>query len=346
MRPVRNVTPAPLSPAAVSLLPKQGAKDRTSGSFVDSLRQYAEVSGSFFGLFCQRRQQPTYEPGLPETRQELSRLGVQMHKYIGRGAHSKVYQCSIQGHEDMVAMKIFMSDVDATREIKILQELQHPNIVRMVKVISTQPLYIAYQLCKGGTLGWLLHDPHNAEDVSKKLKYKQRLGLMISVAGAVAFLHQRSVMHRDVKPDNVFLTQPVKMGQDRLVLPPVVLGDFGYARTIPNHSPAPLSRLGTLRYIAPEVLMGAAYMESADVFSMGVFLHELITGQIPYSEHVLPERALAESILDGLRPSLDHMTGVESDRALINFLTTAWHPDPEQRLPALDMHSWLQTLAV
>jgi serine/threonine-protein kinase len=257
-----------------------------------------------------------------------------------------VYQCSIQGEEDMVAVKMFWGNVDASREIKILQELQHPHIVRMVKVISAQPLYIAYQLCRGGTLRWLLHDPQNSEYVSKKLKYDQRLHIAISIAGAVAFLHERGVMHRDIKPDNVFMTQPVVIGETRLVLPPVVLGDFGYARMIPDGGPAQLSRLGTLRYIAPEVLGGAAYTESADVFSMGVLLHELVTGQMPYSEHVMPELALGESILDGLRPSLDHMLNVESPRAVTNLLTCAWHQDPGQRLAALEMHFWLQGLPI
>ena len=67
-----------------------------------------------------------------------------------------------------------------------------------------------------------------------KLKSSQRLHIVTSIVGAVAFLHEQRVMHRDSKPDNVFLTQPVTVGETRLVLPPVVLGDFGYARTIPD----------------------------------------------------------------------------------------------------------------
>lgn len=170
---------------------------------------------------------------------------------LGRGGMGTVYlaeQCSL-GRE--VALKVINDAADASAgEARTIAQLHHPNIVQVYAAGSADGLsWFAMELMRGRTAADGKFD--SEDDVA-------RLG--IQIAEALAYAHRCDVLHRDVKPSNIFI------GEDGVAK----LGDFGLA----NYTGAG----GTRRYMAPEIQGGGKATESTDQYALGVTLRELSPG--------------------------------------------------------------------
>lgn len=178
------------------------------------------------------------------------------------------------------------------RERDILASLEHPRIARLYDagVTAEGRPWLAMECVEGVPI-----DVHVAE---QNLSVERRLKLFVDVADAVAHAHARLVVHRDLKPGNIFVT---KRGDVRLL-------DFGVAKLLEDDTPSDpqltrhLGRPVTPDYAAPEQLGTQPVGTAADVYSLGIVLFELLTGQRPYNVAHHSATTLQEAVLHALVP--------------------------------------------
>jgi serine/threonine protein kinase len=196
---------------------------------------------------------------------------------IGSGGAGSVYRARDRETGAQVAIKVLKTRLtdDTTlhkrlaTEFRAATQLEHPNIVRALEIGNDGTLsYLVYELVEGENLGDLI-------ERKGRLSEAEAVRIITQVAQALHYAHQRQVIHRDVKPDNI------------LVLPDgrAKLTDFGLAKDY-NHD-MDLTRhaagLGTPHYMAPEQFSQAKTVEArADIYSLGATLYHAVTGRLPY----------------------------------------------------------------
>lgn len=214
-------------------------------------------------------------------------------RLIGRGGMGAVYLAHrADGQfEQRVAIKLIdlplATDLFRERfrqERQILAGLQHPYIARMLDggITADGDLYLAMEYVDGVPI-------HRFSD-SRTLTLQQRLALFLRVCEAVQYAHQNLVVHRDLKPDNIFV---VDDGTPRLL-------DFGTAKLLSPSLANPgseMTREGyqsfTPQYASPEQVLGNPITTASDTYSLGVLLYLLVTGSLPYE---LKELTTAEML--------------------------------------------------
>jgi len=221
---------------------------------------------------------------------------------IARGGMGVVYKAvrADDSYQKEVAIKLLRNDVDAAQvaerfriERQILATLEHPNIARLIDGGTTDEglPYLVMEYVDGESI------TRHAKD--QKLDVHARLELFRAVCAAVHFAHQRLVVHRDLKPNNIFVTHS---GDVKLL-------DFGIAKVLessPQASvPAATVHALTPAYASPEQVKGEIVTTASDIYALGVVLYELLTGQSPYKSKRTQPLALAKEICetDPERPS-------------------------------------------
>lgn len=188
---------------------------------------------------------------------------------IGEGTYGTVYKAKVKGREDFVALKKIKLEAEdegvpstAIREISLLKELHHPNVVRLLEVIhSENRLYLVFE--------FLDMDLKKHMDVSDdKLNMGTIRSYLYQLLAGVAFCHSHRVLHRDLKPQNLLIS---KRGEMKLA-------DFGLARAFGIPIRTYTHEVVTLWYRAPEILLGTRkYACAVDVWSIGCIFAELVT---------------------------------------------------------------------
>ncbi|KAF1921240.1 kinase-like domain-containing protein [Ampelomyces quisqualis] len=192
--------------------------------------------------------------------------------HIEEGSYGWVSRARDISNNTIVALKKVKMDnstdgfpITALREISILQAARHPNIVSLHEIIAgSDPTSCVL------VMEFLEHDLKTLqEDMAEPFMASEVKTLMRQLVGAVAFLHDNSIMHRDLKTSNILLNNRGALK----------LADFGMARYIPPSPAAPLTQLVvTLWYRAPELLLGATtYSTEIDMWSIGCIFGELVT---------------------------------------------------------------------
>jgi serine/threonine protein kinase len=198
---------------------------------------------------------------------------------LGRGGVTAVYLARRRDTGTLVAIKAirarYLDDLDAlhrfAREARTVAGLSHPNIVRTeaIKEIGDRAVAIIMEYVEGGTVRDRLREygPLSAEDAETVLR---------DVANALGYAHRRGIVHRDVKPENVFLDK--RTGR-------ALLADFGIARRIEDDERITMlgASLGTPQYMSPEQIDGASVDGRTDIYSLGVLGWELLTGERPWA---------------------------------------------------------------
>ena len=221
---------------------------------------------------------------------------LEVSAYLGGGATSRVYEGIDHAAQREVAIKIVRADVDKRtrarldRELAALTAVRHPGVVAVYGqgVLPEGRPYLVMERIHGKPLHDVL-----AASPDRRLPHERAVALAIDLADALASLHEAGVVHRDVKPANVIVSD------DR----GPVLVDLGFAR-LSDGGPrlTPDGRVvGTPGFIPPEVLFGVEAGPSADVYALGVLLFQMIAGQPPF-EGELSKMIVA--IMRGPRPDL------------------------------------------
>lgn len=201
------------------------------------------------------------------------------------------------------------------REAKTLAKLTHPNIVNIIDYGEYEGIpYLVMPFLHGGTLKQFLGKP---------MPLVEAAGLLTPIADALAYAHQKGIIHRDVKPANILFTEG---GQPMLT-------DFGIARLLSNEEggvtlTATGMGIGTPEYMSPEQGLGHEVDGRTDIYSLGTVLYELITGQKPYTANTPMEIVLKQSTIPLKKPSLIiPEIGNEADQVLLKAMAK----EPEER---------------
>jgi eukaryotic-like serine/threonine-protein kinase len=204
------------------------------------------------------------------------------------------------------------------REARAVASLSHPNIVTILDRGEDEGRqFIVFELVEGQTLAEVLHD-------EGRLPVRRALEIAIEVARGLGFAHEQGLVHRDVKPQNVILN-----GDGR-----AKVTDFGIARSLDVQGVTQSGAvLGTSNYIAPEQASGRPVDRTTDVYSLGVVLFELLTGEVPFPGESFVAVAMQHvsepppSVLE-VRPDVPVRVARAVDRAL--------EKDPAERFPTMD----------
>jgi serine/threonine protein kinase len=175
--------------------------------------------------------------------------------------------------------KMFGSKRRAHREATALSVLRHPNIVRCLGV--EEPAYVLMEYLQGPTLTDVIRAQEQGH-----LSVSDAIRVAIHLGAALAHIHDQGFLHLDVKPDNL-----------KIVHGRPVLFDFGSMRQ--RSAARPQQIHGTDPYIAPEEWLMEEAGPPADVFSLGVTIYEMLSGQLPFSQ---PRKADVEHVVRGPKP--------------------------------------------
>ena len=245
---------------------------------------------------------------------------------IGRGGMATVYLAQDLKHDRRVALKVLRSELTAglgaerfVQEIGIAANLSHPHILPLFDSGEADGLlYYVMPFVEGESLG----DRMAREG---RLSVDEAVRLTDQIASALAYAHERGVVHRDIKPGNILLA-----GDQAIV------ADFGIARAVAAASTDRLTGSGTVvgtpSYMAPEQALGDGSVDArTDVYGLGCVVFEMLTGELPFKGKT-PAALLAMRLSDGsvsLRES-DPAIPLFLDRAVSRALAT----DPDQRFPS------------
>jgi eukaryotic-like serine/threonine-protein kinase len=209
---------------------------------------------------------------------------------LGKGGMGTVYQAEDETLNRQVAIKIIHPSLmnqpqfhaRFLQEAQMMANLDHPSVIRIYDFNSQDEwLYMVMELMSAGSLSAY---EANWADKKKAVPLNEALHLIAQVAEALAYAHQRGIIHRDIKPDNVLLKkldQPEKPGQPALR---AVVTDFGLAK-LQNENvlqTEPSLLLGTLPYVSPEQLEGKMVDGRSDIYSLGIVLYKVVTGRLPF----------------------------------------------------------------
>jgi serine/threonine-protein kinase len=205
---------------------------------------------------------------------------------IGHGGASRVFRATRVEDRVQVALKVLRPELAVSltaqrflREIDVLRQLDHPNIARLLDAGESDWLvWYVMEFVEGPSLrAWL--DAHGRAPLGVALRRA------CEILDAIAHAHERGIVHRDVKPENIVLS-PGRGG---------VLLDFGIARAVAVSEGEKVTRsgftVGTSRYMSPEQAAGQPVDHRSDLYALGCVLYESLTGSPPY-EHELDSHVM------------------------------------------------------
>jgi predicted ATPase len=259
--------------------------------------------------------------GADDLRAGTTVAGYVLESELDRGGMGVVYRARDVTLERPVALKIIapMFARDAAyrerfrRECRLMASVEHPNLVPVYGAGQHRGrLYVAMRLIEGSNLKSLLADRETLEP-------ELAVRLISEVADALDAAHEHGLLHRDVKPANVLIAE-------RDGIPHALLTDFGIAKQTAGEALTDTGQfLGTMDYVAPEVLRGEAVDARADVYSLGCVLYEALAGHVPYPRES-PAACIAAHLNDD-PPSIAGRVGA----VLADVVRRALAEQPDER---------------
>lgn len=154
-----------------------------------------------------------------------------------------------------------------------MMKTDHPNIIKLYEYFEDSGyLYLIMEECGGGELFDKITE---RLEMRKAFTEREAAGIFKQLMNAVAFCHGQNIVHRDLKPENILL-------QTKSIDSPIKVIDFGLSKVFTNSDHTMYNKCGTPYYIAPEVLNGY-YDEKCDIWSAGVILYILLSGEPPFN---------------------------------------------------------------
>ena len=239
--------------------------------------------------------------------------GYTIKRGLGQGGFGEVYFAVSDGGKE-VALKLLVRGRTETelRGISNCLNFKHPNLVHLYDLQTDErgDHWLVMEYVHGEPLNTVLN--RNA----KGLPPEQARDWFLQVAKAVAYLHDHAVIHRDIKPGNVFVEHGM-----------MKLGDYGLSKTVSSASLTQSANVGTVYYMAPEVGKGAC-TKQVDVYACGVMFYEMLTGEVPFRGDSWAEIALRH------QTDLPELSRVP--REYLTIIEKALNKKPENRYADMD----------
>uniref|UniRef100_A0A4W5PY18 Ribosomal protein S6 kinase alpha-5 n=1 Tax=Hucho hucho TaxID=62062 RepID=A0A4W5PY18_9TELE len=257
---------------------------------------------------------------------------------LGEGSFSICRQCTHKKTGQKYAVKIVSKRMEAQtqKEITALKLCDgHPNIVKTHEVYHDQlHTYLVLELLRGGEL---------LERIRRKQHFSETEAsrIMRRLVSAVSHMHDVGVVHRDLKPENLLFTDESENSEIKII-------DFGFARLKPPDNQLLKTPCFTLAYAAPEILKYDGYDESCDLWSLGVILYTMLSGQVPFQcQGKSLTHTSAEEIMKKIKQGDFSFEGEawrsvsQQAKDLIQELLTV-DPDKRIKMCGLRYNTWLQ----
>jgi len=261
---------------------------------------------------------------------------------IGIGAYGKVFKVKNIHTNHVRALKVInkspelsLTMVEIAEEIKILKNLDHPNIVQVFESFEDdEHFFIVSELCSGGDLLSKLNSMEHMEEYQAKYILKQ-------VLSAVAYIHEKNIIHGDIKLENIMIDDTIENTEMSEMNYEVKLIDFGCSRLFKSNQTKILTDIiGTSLYLAPEVI-GGHYDEKCDVWSCGIILYTLVCAEFPFTGKT--EGEIFTNIIEG-KIKFDNPNFKNVSKECKELILKLLAPDSSKRLSAkLSLHDpWFQ----
>uniref|UniRef100_A0A8C1BCE8 non-specific serine/threonine protein kinase n=1 Tax=Cyprinus carpio carpio TaxID=630221 RepID=A0A8C1BCE8_CYPCA len=238
---------------------------------------------------------------------------------IGHGAFAVVFKGRHrEKHDWEVAVKcinkknLAKSQTLLGKEIKILKELKHENIVALHDFQETaSSVYLVMEYCNGGDLADYLHSKGTLSEDTIRVFLQQ-------IAGAMRVLQAKGIIHRDLKPQNILLSLPAgrKSHSNNTC---IKIADFGFARYLQSNMMA-ATLCGSPMYMAPEVIMSQNYDAKADLWSIGTIVFQCLTGKAPFQASSPQDLRLFYEKNKTLSPNIPRETSSHLRHLLLGLL--------------------------
>ena len=253
---------------------------------------------------------------------------------IGSGAHGVVFRATHLNLDREVAIKILTTSLGGDQQaLEHFQQegisacrVDHPNAVAVLDFTASRHgvAFLVMELLAGHSL---------QEEIQRhgRLSPERTAEILFPVCDVLADAHALGVVHRDVKPQNTYLHQS-RRGEVVKVL------DFGLAKLLEETAEDdPTAEIaGTLAYISPERVLAMPYDGRSDVYSLGVMVYEMLTGELPFFEHGNnPVRMMMLHVREAPPPLRDKVPGLDPE--LEEVVLQALEKDPEKRPTAAEL---------
>lgn len=210
--------------------------------------------------------------------------GYRLGELLGEGGMAEVYRARQRKTKRVVAIKVLIEARAVNqksfrerfeREWRVMQAITHPNVVALLDWPDppTGPMYFAMELLEGETLSQRL-------DRVERLSLDRSRQLFMQLAQGLAAVHAAGIIHRDIKPQNIFLCQTDDGSINAKLL------DFGLARVLGSSITGVGLVVGTPAYVAPEQASGDKIDHRVDIYALGLVMYRTITGQHPFKNDI------------------------------------------------------------